>query len=135
MFIVVPKDIPIPRITPSEVQNRIRELLNETTEISADVQAISHTLHAPRLEHLDVATAMGTVCTEFSGHHRIEVDFRSHDLPAILPMEILLCLIRVLQEALQNAAKHSGARNATVELSGTADEIHLVVSDSGRDSI
>jgi PAS domain S-box-containing protein len=116
----------------SEVRNRIRELQDETGEISTDVQAISHTLHAPRLEHLGVAAAMGAVCREFSARHRMEVSFQSQDLPVPLPAEISLCLIRVLQEALQNAAKHSGARNATVELSGAADEIHLVVSDSGK---
>ena len=117
---------------PSEVLDRLRALQNETAELSADVQAISHTLHAPRLEHLGIAAAMATVCTEFSGHHKMEVSFRSHDLPTTLPAETSLCLIRVLQEALQNAVKHSGARCATVELSGTSSEIHLLVSDLGK---
>jgi PAS domain S-box-containing protein len=117
---------------PSEVLDRLRALQNETAEISADVQAISHTLHAPRLDHLGIAAAMATVCTEFSGHNKIEVSFRSHGLPAALSAETSLCLIRVLQEALQNAAKHSGARYATVELSAIANEIHLVVSDLGK---
>jgi PAS domain S-box-containing protein len=117
---------------PSEVLDRLRTLQNETAEISADVQAISHTLHAPRLDHLGIAAAMATVCTEFSGHNKMEVSFRSYDLPATLSAETSLCLIRVLQEALQNAAKHSGARHATVELSVIANEIHLVVSDLGK---
>jgi signal transduction histidine kinase len=43
-----------------------------------------------------------------------------------------LCLFRVVQEALQNAAKHSGAKRIEVQLAENAGEIHLVVSDSGR---
>ena len=38
----------------------------------------------------------------------------------------------MLQEALHNAAKHSGVRHFEVELWGAQDEIHLVVSDSGE---
>jgi signal transduction histidine kinase len=37
----------------------------------------------------------------------------------------------VLQEALHNSAKHSGARHFEVRLWGTSDEIHLTVVDSG----
>jgi two-component system, NarL family, sensor kinase len=38
---------------------------------------------------------------------------------------------RVLQEAIHNSTKHSGARHVEVQLWGTSDEIHLTVSDSG----
>jgi len=40
-------------------------------------------------------------------------------------------LFRVLQEALQNAVKHSGTRHFRVELRGKSMEIQLTVSDSG----
>jgi PAS domain S-box-containing protein len=45
--------------------------------------------------------------------------------------EISLCLFRVLQEALQNAVKHSAGQNFTVEVHGTEKGITLTVSDSG----
>jgi signal transduction histidine kinase len=40
-------------------------------------------------------------------------------------------LYRVLQEALQNAVKHSGARHFYVSLAGKTDAIELAVQDSG----
>jgi signal transduction histidine kinase len=52
-------------------------------------------------------------------------------LPAAIPKEISLCLFRVLQEALQNAVKHSAGENFKVEVQGTNDGITLTVSDSG----
>jgi signal transduction histidine kinase len=61
----------------------------------------------------------------------VEIDFKTHDLPDRLPPDISLCLFRVLQEALQNSAKHSGARHFEVRLWGTSREIHLTIGDSG----
>jgi signal transduction histidine kinase len=42
-----------------------------------------------------------------------------------------VCLYRIVQEALRNVAKHSGAREARVELSGEPGTIRLVVEDAG----
>jgi len=61
----------------------------------------------------------------------MKIDFKSHDLPR-LPQEISLCLFRVLQEALHNAAKHSGAKRVDVQLAQNSGDIHLIVSDSGK---
>jgi signal transduction histidine kinase len=70
-------------------------------------------------------------CQEFGKQQKVEIDFRTNDLPSALPPDIPLCLFRVLQEALHNSAKHSGVRHFEVRLWGTSDEIHLTVSDSG----
>ena len=117
---------------PAEAQNQMRELRKQTVDLSTDVQTMSHALHAPKLEYLGLVATMGSICREFGEHQRVEIDFRSHDVPASLPQEISLCLIRVLQEALQNAAKHSGVRHVAVELRGTPEEVHLSVRDLGK---
>src|SRR6266403_1206074 len=49
-----------------------------------------------------------------------------------LPEEISLCLFRVLQEALHNAVKHSGARHFEVQMRGASGEIQLMIRDRGR---
>jgi len=48
-----------------------------------------------------------------------------------LSKEISLCLFRVLQEALQNAVKHSGSRHFQVSLRDGTNTIELTVLDSG----
>ncbi len=48
-----------------------------------------------------------------------------------LPKDVALCLYRIVQEALRNVIKHSGAESARVELSGTAEELALQISDTG----
>ena len=62
----------------------------------------------------------------------VEIDFHQTGVPGQLPQEVSLCLFRVLQEALANALKHSGARRFKVELTGTVGEVGLIVSDAGQ---
>jgi len=115
----------------SELPSRIGELQKQTSEIAADIQSLSHELHSSRLQYLGIAAAMRGFCREFGEQQKVEVDFKTHDLPVPLSPDISLCFFRVLQEALHNSTKHSGVRYFEVELWGTADEIHLTVSDSG----
>ena len=114
-----------------EVLNRMDELRTRTSEIASDIQALSHQLHSPRLEYLGLVAAMKGFCQEFGEKQKLEIDFKNHDLPRPVPPDISLSLFRVLQEALHNAAKHSGASRFAVHLWGTPGEIHLMVSDAG----
>src|SRR6516164_3432344 len=116
---------------PLEVRNRLHELVNQTSEIATDLHALSHELHSSALDYLGVARAMRSWCKEFGKRRKLEIDFKVHHVPK-LPQEISLCLFRVLQEAVQNAAKHSGAKRIDVELAENSGEIHLIVSDSGK---
>jgi len=116
---------------PAEVRNRIGELGKQTSEIATDIQSLSHELHSSRLEYVGVAAAMRGFCQEFGDQQKVEIDLKTQDLPSPLSPNISLGLFRVLQEALHNAAKHSGVRHFKVRLWGTSDEIHLTVSDSG----
>jgi PAS domain S-box-containing protein len=115
----------------SGLPGRIGQLQKQTTEIATDIQSLSHELHSSRLEYLGIAAALGGFCQEFSEQQKVEIDFKTHDLPIPLSPEISLCLFRVLQEAVHNSAKHSGVRHFEVRLWGTPEEIHLAVSDSG----
>jgi PAS domain S-box-containing protein len=117
--------------SPTELRIRADELHSRVVEISASAQTMSHQLHSSKLEYLGIVAAMRSLCKELGEQQKVEIDFASHDLPSPLPLEISLCLFRVLQEALHNAVKHSGVGHFEVRLWGTADEIHLMVSDLG----
>lgn len=116
---------------PSEVQSHLQELRKQTTELSNDVQALSHDLHSSQLEYLGVVAGMKSWCKEFGERQGMQIDCR-HDVRSTLPQEIGLCLFRVLQEALHNAAKHSGVKRIEVQLHEEASEIHLIVRDLGK---
>ena len=116
---------------PSEVESRVAKLREETRELASDVEALSHELHSSKLQYLGVVAGMKSWCTEFAERQKMEIDFRS-DVASVLPFEIGVCLFRVLQEALHNAVKHSGAKRVEVRLVEESNQVHLIVSDSGK---
>jgi signal transduction histidine kinase len=111
--------------------SQLKALHKQTLGILTDVKAVAHELHSPRLEYLGIEAVMTSFCREFGDHRGVEIHFRSEGLPSLVPPDIVLCLFRVLQEALHNAVQHSGAREFGVQLRATSDEIHLTVSDGG----
>jgi PAS domain S-box-containing protein len=54
------------------------------------------------------------------------------DFPSELPETVELELERIVQEALANVRRHSGARRVEVSLEANEDEIRALVSDDGR---
>ena len=70
-------------------------------------------------------------CREFSRQRGIRIHFAQHQVDQPITKEVSLCIFRIVQEALRNVIKHSGAGEATVELSGYSDSIDLCVSDTG----
>jgi PAS domain S-box-containing protein len=115
----------------SELRTRIGALRNQTTEMTNDVQLLSHELHSAKLEYLGIVGAVKNFCKEFSERQKVKIDFQSHDLPTTLPTELSLSLFRVLQEALRNATKHSGVKCFEARLWGSTEAINLTISDLG----
>ena len=113
------------------VPDHIQQALHSLSDLGRDVQALSHRLHSSKLEYLGFVSAAKSFCRELSEQRNIQIDFKDSDMPPRIPKEISVCLFRVLQEALQNAVKHSTDTNFTVEVRGTKEGISLIVSDSG----
>jgi PAS domain S-box-containing protein len=111
--------------------DRIHRIRQGLSKLSTDIQALSHGLHSSQLEYLGIVAAANSLCEDLSENRQVWAEFIHSDMPRNVPGDISLCLFRVLQEALQNAVKHSGARHIKVELRGTSDGIQLTVGDSG----
>jgi len=117
----------------SEVQARCRveETEQQVRDLGIDIQALSHRLHSSKLDYLGLAAACRGFCRELSERQKVGIEFHSDGVPTNLSKEISLCLFRVLQEALQNAVKHSGVREFQVSLQGLSHEVELRVRDAG----
>jgi len=115
----------------TEARQSVGEIRKQITDLGNDIQALSHRLHSSKLEYLGLVAAASGFCRELSEHQDVKIDFQYEPIPSTLPKEISLCLFRVLQEALQNATKHSGSREFQVSLTCASDKIHLTVRDSG----
>ena len=113
------------------VVESLSDLSNQAALISKDVRTISHDLYSPQLRLLDLGEALKGLCIQLQRHLAIEITYSSHHVPRHVPADISLCLFRVLQEGLINAAKHSDTRQIEVELRGTSRAIYLRIRDFG----
>ena len=115
----------------AERQRGIEQAAKQVSDLISDIHALSHRLHSSKLDSLGLAAAISGFCKELSDREQVKIDFHSEEIPRQLPEAISLCLFRVLQEALQNATKHSGAKHFHVSLVGSMNALELTVSDRG----
>jgi signal transduction histidine kinase len=114
-----------------DLARQIEGASRQVADVGRDIQALSHRLHSRNLELLGLAVAAKSYCREFSDLSGIRVDFHCENVPKDLPWEVSLCMFRVLQEAAQNAIKHSGSQDLQISLKSDGNELELIVQDSG----
>ena len=110
----------------------VKPIQRHVEDIGHDIHVMSHQLHPSKLDHLGLVPSIKSLCNETAASRGFNVDFFQRAVPTQLPKEVKLCMFRVAQEALQNAARHSEASRIDVNLSWANGKLKLVVSDDGR---
>jgi PAS domain S-box-containing protein len=110
---------------------QIDDACAKMADLANDIQVLSHRLHSSRLEYLGLDAASAGLCGEVAERQKIEIRIDCQGIPKDLSSDISFCLFRVLQEALQNAVKHSGATKIHIVFTGSLHEIKLMVRDFG----
>jgi signal transduction histidine kinase len=62
----------------------------------------------------------------------VTVDFEHGDIQRSIDSDTALCIFRIVQEALRNVKKHSGADRADVKLEVDENRAHVSVRDHGK---
>jgi PAS domain S-box-containing protein len=109
----------------------IGDVRAELMNLAREVQALSHRLHPAWMEFLGIAAAVRALCRDMSRQSGVEIACHVEDVPEGLSRDNAVCLQRVLQEALQNAVKHSRAARVEVSLRAVHDDIEMTVKDFG----
>jgi signal transduction histidine kinase len=107
------------------------EALTLAEGIAKSLHELSHQLHPTRLRLLGLVTALDRLRLEVS-KATMPIAFTHHDVPSTLSPEVMLCVFRIAQEALQNAVKHSHATEMSIALVGNSNDLTLTVTDNGR---
>ena len=99
-------------------------------EIATSLHDLSHSLHPTRLRLIGLVPALEQLCIELSRAGLI-IEFTHDDVPSTLSPDIMLSVFRVVQEAVQNAIKHSDAARMSVHVSGGSGVLQLTIADNG----
>jgi signal transduction histidine kinase len=116
----------------NDVDQKLEKLKETVRELGDDLHAVSHRLHSATLDKLGLVSGLRAMCREFSDGQGIQIAFLSEDVPAHISRDVALCLFRIVQEALQNLKKHSGAEKAQVRLRKSNEKLFLTVCDEGK---
>ena len=92
-------------------------------------------LRSRELDQFDLAEAIAIACRQMTAASNIRIEHEIAGEKLRLPEIVEETLLRILQEALTNVAKHSGATRVTVRLVYSADSVSLEIEDNGSGMI
>lgn len=97
------------------------------------VRTISHLLHPPLLDEVGLLSALNWFVEGLAKRSGIEaaLDVQPKDFPR-LSSDVETAVFRIVQEALTNVFRHSGARKVWVTLSQKEQQITVTVRDDGK---
>lgn len=109
----------------------VLELCDQLKDLTEKVSRISHQLHSSELEYVGLSAAIESHCREFSRQYKMAVECCCEDIPKDMDSLLALSILRIVQEALHNAAKHSQAKSIQVAVHGSPSELSLLIADDG----
>ena len=97
------------------------------------VRTMSHLLHPPLLDEVGLLSALAWYVEGLTKRSGIEtsLDVQPSDFPRLAP-EVETAVFRIVQEALTNVFRHSGAHKVGVSLTQTNGVITVAVRDDGK---
>jgi signal transduction histidine kinase len=118
------------------IDPRARGALDEARAIAEttlqSVRDMSQLLHPSMLDDFGLPEALAAYLRSFSKRTGIKAQLTHDHLEERLPADVEVCIYRIVQEALTNVARHSGALSCSVRVTRLADSVTLMIEDTGR---
>jgi PAS domain S-box-containing protein len=109
--------------------HRLREI---TAQAIDEVGRLARGLHPSVLDDHGLGVALSRYVAEYTKTHNIAVNLKLDELDSShLPSSVQITLYRILQEALTNVARHSGAKAVSITFACLATALEMTVVDDG----
>ena len=115
-----------------KMAEQLNKIIAMTTQALAEVRRISYDLRPSYLEQLGLKDAIEAMIEKIAESSEISFSWEIDDLDGLFSEGEEITLYRIVQEALSNIVRHSGATEATVEIKKSKGNITLTISDNGR---
>jgi signal transduction histidine kinase len=114
----------------SEVRSHLNTVKNMLSYSREEVQQAVWNLESPLLQNAEIGDALRKLVT-YINSAGASIEVVTHEEAGPLEPAIQHNLLRLAQEAITNAVKHSRARHIDVSLQSNAERVVLSVSDNG----
>lgn len=116
---------------PDEVRNELAGLKDIVRKSLQDVRKIIFDLRPMVLDDLGLIPALKRYISEVQEKNSLLVDFRVFGSQERMSGILEIAIFRVIQEALNNVIKHSGARMVDISLEQVPGQVNLRIKDDG----
>ena len=114
------------------VRERLQEAAHLVQETSRAIRELCATLRPEGLSSLGLEAALKESTAEFERRSGLLTRFSSHLIGREVPPEIAMHIYRIVQEALNNVARHAAATKVTVDLRYIGSRLVVSVRDNGK---
>lgn len=110
----------------------IEEIEQPLSEALRELRTFTYLLYPPLLSEHGFRSTLRRYAAGYTGRTGIPVEMRIQTDELRISKSVQQCVLRVVQEALGNVHRHSGATGARIVLRAHAGHLHLMVSDNGH---
>lgn len=107
---------------------QVKQMFNHTIE---EVRRISNNLMPAALKEFSLAVVLRNLCNEVESNSGISVGLTVGVLPEPIDQLLKTYVYRIVQEALTNVIKHSGASRSNITVYADFSNLHLIIEDNG----
>jgi NarL family two-component system sensor histidine kinase LiaS len=116
---------------PAQAREKLEAATNQARQAQKELAMLIQTLRPFQMQGKGLVQALEEFLRDWQAHSGIQTEFQAGE-GITLPDEKEQALFRVAQEALSNAARHSGAANVHVALNAQGGQAIMTVADDGR---
>ena len=116
----------------STLRGDLREIAEVAQAALENVRGLSQTLHPSILDELGLVSTIEWYVSTVEKQLGVHVTYEPSGAATPIGAEVAIHVYRVLQEAMNNVARHSGSRDAWVRLRFANNTLTLDVEDHGR---
>jgi signal transduction histidine kinase len=116
---------------PSHAEDRLAEAEQLAHRAQQELTTLIRELRPAVLENKGLVKALREYLTEWTKQTGVQIDLRLLG-ERIIPLDIEQTLYRVVQEALSNVTRHSGASNVELHLTWESKRVILRIADNGH---
>ncbi len=116
---------------PVELAHELADTKALANQAMEELLMLARQLRPTALDDLGLKAALAGHVKELGRRGKIDATFEARGDFSILPPDVQLVVYRVAQEAMSNAAQHSGADHLRVRLIRAGDRVELSVGDDG----
>lgn len=116
----------------SELTDSLREIREVAQSALDKTRTLSQALHPVMLDESGLEQSLDWYLPTIERQNGIEISYEKSGTPFEVPRNAGVHIYRVVQEALNNIKRHSGAQRAWVRLRYLADTLEIEIEDHGR---